>query len=365
ELLAWFDSSSSTMSCVMFSQQCCVGTAGGRPALPQGAVFIVSTTYVGLLMRSQLAIPLGLIVVPGDSDLETCREHIQRLQEEEAAKPKILSSQRLSPKWCFLDPTTADRFYRIDRAQEHLNYVSEISQEEIFILDPELVVMTTVGTSPSAALDPASTPVNSSSSQRQRVNSDSSAVEALTHNTTPVASKLSRAGCIHRSNTTAADFRPRLRQEKSQKTSETEREREKEMLIECVKNKDVKKLQELHLKGADLTALDQSDCSLLHHAVSTGSKEMVRYILDNAPNDLLDVTEKLHGETVLHRAASLCHRTICHYLVEAGASLMKTDLQGDTPKNRAEKAHDAELAAYLENRQHYQMIQREDQETAV
>lgn len=32
------------------------------------------------------------------------------------------------------------------------------------------------------------------------------------------------------------------------------------------------------------------------------------------------------GETVLHQAASLCHRTICHYLVEAGASLMKTDL---------------------------------------
>lgn len=39
--------------------------------------------------------------------------------------------------------------------------------------------------------------------------------------------------------------------------------------------------------------------------------------------------------------------------------------QGDTPKHRAEKAKDAELAAYLENCQHYQMIQREDQETAV
>ncbi|KAK9523723.1 hypothetical protein VZT92_017626 [Zoarces viviparus] len=316
----------------------------------------------------QASIPLGLIVVSGDSDLETCREHIQRLQEEEAAKPKSLSSQRLSPKWCFLDSTTADRFYRIDRAQEHLNYVSEISQEEIFILDPELVVMMTVGTSPSAMPDlvnPASSLVNSSSSQRQRVNSDSSAGEALTHDTTPVASKLSRAGCIHRSNTTAADFKPGQRQEKGQKTSETEREREKEMLIECVKNKDGKKLQELHLKGADLTVLDSSGCSLLHHAAATGSKEMVRYILDNVPSDLLDVTEKLHGETVLHRAASLCHRTICHYLVEAGASLMKTDLQGETPKNRAEKAHDSELAAYLENRQHYQMIQREDQETAV
>ncbi len=39
--------------------------------------------------------------------------------------------------------------------------------------------------------------------------------------------------------------------------------------------------------------------------------------------------------------------------------------QGDTPKHRAEKAKDTELAAYLENRQHYQMVQREDQETAV
>uniref|UniRef100_A0A665UIM9 Diacylglycerol kinase n=1 Tax=Echeneis naucrates TaxID=173247 RepID=A0A665UIM9_ECHNA len=235
----------------------------------------------------QSSIPLGLIVVPGDSDLETCREHIQRLQEmddpvtvplclsviqEEAAKPKIVSSQRLSPKWCFLDCK-----------YEHLNYVSEISQEEIFILDPEMIVTTTIGTSPSANSDP-------------------------------------------------VDPAPDMRN--------------------------------------NLTALDQSDCSLLHHAVSSGSKEMVRYILDNGNRSFclmvsLSLSLWTSGETVLHRAASLCHRTICHYLVEAGASLMKTDLQGDTPKNRAERAQDAELAAYLENRQHYQMIQREDQETAV
>lgn len=39
--------------------------------------------------------------------------------------------------------------------------------------------------------------------------------------------------------------------------------------------------------------------------------------------------------------------------------------QGETPKQRAEKANDPELADYLENRQHHEMIQREDQETAV
>eukprot|EP00063_Salmo_salar_P007057 XP_013981892.1 PREDICTED: diacylglycerol kinase zeta-like isoform X8 [Salmo salar] len=389
----------------------------------------------------EASIPLGLIVVPGDSDLETCRSHIERLQEDfisihpsfnrlvlqedEGAKPKTLSSQKLSPKWCFLDSTTADRFYRIDRAQEHLNYVTEISQDELFILDPELVITETVSTSPgmpdlvdsSGELPEASSkfafPSSSSSpppspgpsptspqsdseamavrhkkshffspsgfpfpvrkritelqktTQRKRTSSDSSVVEALAHSGSLRSSKpaLTRAGCIHRSNTTAADFNPTLRSEKN--TLCNTDKVSPEVLIECVKRKDHLKLKELHKLGADLSVQDPPGCTLLHYAVDTGSKETVKYILDNAPTDILDVTEKENGETVLHKAASLCQRTICHYLVEAGASLMKTDLQGDTPKHRAEKAKDAELAAYLENRQHYQMIQREDQETAV
>uniref|UniRef100_A0AAX7V821 Diacylglycerol kinase n=1 Tax=Astatotilapia calliptera TaxID=8154 RepID=A0AAX7V821_ASTCA len=330
----------------------------------------------------QASIPLGLIVVPGDSDLETCREHIQRLQEEEAAKPKNLCSQRLSPKWCFLDSTTADRFYRIDRAQEHLNYVSEISQEEIFILDPELVVMTTVGTSPSAMADlvnPAPSPVNSSSSPRQHMNSDSTEAEVLTHNKEPVTSKLSRlvtlkyAPCFLHvlcRSSRLFGFQPAACW--TLITNLVCHRVKKAFLLTFISPVYHLQLQELHLRGADLTVLDQSGWSLLHHAVSTGSKDMVRYILDNGnrkassgDEDLVFTVMKNIGETVLHQAASLCHRTICHYLVEAGASLMKTDLLGDTPKNRAEKAEDAELAAYLENRQHYQMIQREDQETAV
>lgn len=54
-----------------------------------------------------------------------------------------------------------------------------------------------------------------------------------------------------------------------------------------------------------------------------------------------------------------------NFYSESELILMSLHFQGDTPKHRAEKAKDAELAAYLENRQHYQMIQREDQETAV
>ncbi|XP_078479110.1 diacylglycerol kinase iota-like, partial [Lampetra planeri] len=100
----------------------------------------------------EASVPVGVIVVPGDCDLDTCREHIERLQEDlpaaDAALPRlpehegegrtrILSSQKLSPKWCFLDSTSADRFFRIDRMQEQLHFLSDMSAEELFVLDPE------------------------------------------------------------------------------------------------------------------------------------------------------------------------------------------------------------------------------------
>ncbi|CAF87786.1 unnamed protein product, partial [Tetraodon nigroviridis] len=54
------------------------------------------------------ATPLGVITVPGDSDLETCRLLIERLhdnldQDCDDVRRESLSSQSLSKKWCFLD----------------------------------------------------------------------------------------------------------------------------------------------------------------------------------------------------------------------------------------------------------------------
>ncbi|KAM5248286.1 diacylglycerol kinase zeta isoform 2-T2 [Ctenodactylus gundi] len=261
----------------------------------------------------EASVPLGAVVVPGDSDLELCRAHIERLQQEpDGAGAKSPMCQKLSPKWCFLDATTASRFYRIDRAQEHLNYVTEIAQDEIYILDPELL--------------------------------GASARPDLPTPTSP----LPASPCSPLPRSLQGDAAPP----------------QGEQLIEAAQRNDFCKLQELHRAGGDLMHRDERSRTLLHHAVSSGSKEVVRYLLDHAPSDILDAVEE-NGETCLHQAAALGQRTICHYIVEAGASLMKTDQQGDTPRQRAEKAQDTELAAYLENRQHYQMIQREDQETAV
>ncbi|KAI3371029.1 hypothetical protein L3Q82_023516, partial [Scortum barcoo] len=356
----------------------------------------------------EASMPLGVITVPGDSDLETCRLLIERLHDDldqdcDAMKGECLSSQKLSMKWCFLDckfkpahcssaesgsqlipalclsGTTADRFYRIDRAQEHLNYVTEISQEELYILDPELVVKETVGTSPgmpnlvdseehpdqqrqfafpcSPSTPTTSTTPRSRDLQRKRISSDSSVADALSQSSSKTAlCRFISDGFFCSSSSLISDSPSSATSHNPEKDAE---------LINCIKTEDLNRLMELHQQGADLLLQDPAGCTLLHHAVEAGSKEILKYLIDNVPTSHLDITEKETGETALHKGASSCQRSICHYLVEAGASLMKTDLQGETPKQRAEKADDQELAEYLENRQHYQMIQREDQETAV
>uniref|UniRef100_A0A669BBH3 Diacylglycerol kinase n=1 Tax=Oreochromis niloticus TaxID=8128 RepID=A0A669BBH3_ORENI len=266
-------------------------------------------TFLTLTFMFPAALPLGVITVPGDSDLETCRLHIDRLQDNLEQRRgsqythgdgESLSSQKLSMKWCFLD----SRCVLMCRLfQEHLNYVTEISQEELYILDPELVSKETVGTSPSMP-----DLVDSEEHQDQQFAFPCSPVDVAVF---------------------------------------------------------VVQLRELHQQGADLLLQDGDGCTLLHHAVEAGCKDIVKYLIDNVPTSHLDVTEKETGETALHKAATSCQRSICKYLVEAGASLMKTDLQGETPRQRAANANDPELADYLKSCQHYQMIQREDQETTV
>ncbi|KAJ6219702.1 hypothetical protein RDWZM_005514 [Blomia tropicalis] len=56
--------------------------------------------------------------------------------------PAYVSSSSMTNKfvsndWCFVDSCTAERFFRIDRAQEHLHYVVDICNEDLYILDPQ------------------------------------------------------------------------------------------------------------------------------------------------------------------------------------------------------------------------------------
>ncbi|XP_058386927.1 diacylglycerol kinase iota isoform X8 [Diceros bicornis minor] len=269
----------------------------------------------------EASIPLGILVVRGDCDLETCRMYIDRLQEDlqsvssgsqrvhyqdhETSFPRALSAQRLSPRWCFLDATSADRFYRIDRSQEHLHFVMEISQDEIFILDPDLALSQQAGTPPGMP---------------------DLVVEQASGS--PVSS-------------------------------------EDHAILQAVIAGDLMKLIESYKNGGSLLIQGPDHCSLLHYAAKTGNGEIVKYILDHGPSELLDMADSETGETALHKAACQRNRAVCQLLVDAGASLRKTDSKGKTPQDRAQQAGDPDLAAYLESRLNYKIIGHEDLETAV
>ncbi|XP_029681282.1 diacylglycerol kinase iota isoform X4 [Takifugu rubripes] len=265
-----------------------------------------------------ISIPVGIVVVRGDCDLETCRLYIDRLQEdlhqapstghrvhyqdECRGVPRTSSSSRLSSNWSFLDSTSADRFYRIDKAQEHLHFVTEICQDEVFILDHEGPVVSQ-GVSPGMpdlVVEPTTgTPL-----------------------TTDEQALLMAAG--------AGDVT---------------------MLSECIR------------RGVSLLVRDSGGCSALHIAAQKGHAELVGFILQQGSKVLLDLTDREKGDTALHKAAAEKLHAVCRLLVEAGASLKKTNFQGKTAADQADG--DAELATYLSGQRHPSSNNRDDLETAV
>ncbi|KAM6961659.1 diacylglycerol kinase iota isoform 3-T3 [Tautogolabrus adspersus] len=265
-----------------------------------------------------ISIPVGIVVVRGDCDLETCRLYIDRLQEdlhqapstghrvhyqdECRGIPRTSSTSRLSPNWSFLDSTSADRFYRIDKAQEHLHFVTEICQEEVFILDHEAPTVSQGSSTgmPDLVVEPnAGSPLSS----------------------------------------------------------------EDQALLKAASTGDLSTLSECVRRGVSLLVRDSGGCSALHIAARNGHTELVSFILQQGSKVLLDLTDREKGDTALHKAASEKQHSVCHLLVEAGASLQKTNFRGKTPAEEAEG--DSELATYLSAQQNTSSAPHEDLETAV
>ncbi|XP_042638625.1 diacylglycerol kinase iota [Orycteropus afer afer] len=310
----------------------------------------------------EASIPLGILVVRGDCDLETCRMYIDRLQEDlqsvssdsqrvhyqdhDSSFPRALSAQRLSSRWCFLDATSADRFYRIDRSQEHLHFVMEISQDEIFILDPDMVVSQQTGTPPGMpdlVVEQASGMSDWwNPALRKRMLSDSGLGTITPHYEDLNGKDLNHSRVLQ-----------------SPVSSEDH------AILQAVITGDLMKLIESYKNGGSLLIQGPDHCSLLHYAAKTGNGEIVKYILDHGPSELLDMADSETGETALHKAACQRNRAVCQLLVDAGASLRKTDSKGKTAQDRAQQAGDLDLAAYLESHQNYKIIGHEDLETAV
>ncbi|XP_078000630.1 diacylglycerol kinase zeta-like isoform X2 [Glandiceps talaboti] len=292
------------------------------------------------------SVPLGIIVVDSDSDLEQIRAHINRLlevfilQDSASANGNKVS---LSPTWCFLDSTTADRFFRVDRSQEHLHYVTDISSDDLYVLDPEL-------TKPSNSVQDAMPDI---------LNNDAAAENA---------GRMRPNGAASGSEPSLLASPVNQRREVSTPTGISDTAHLNpldKMLIDTSKRGDTQKFFELLKTGANIFSTDQHGMTALHHAARFGHKDIVKCIIDNCDKSVLDIVDREKCQTALHKAAWYQRRTICRMLVAAGASLTKTDYQGNTPRLQALKADDQDLAAFLESKEHYQLVVSEDQETAV
>ncbi|KAJ8032548.1 Diacylglycerol kinase zeta [Holothuria leucospilota] len=306
------------------------------------------------------SVPLGIILVDSDSNLEHIRAHIDRLLEVYILQDNSAngSASSLSPSWCFLDSTTADRFFRIDRSQEHLHYITDISSDDLYVLDPErtkpspLTGEQKAGSMPDLLAQEGShrmpphlilgnsLPIPSSGPLLQ-----SRSCEAIM----PPVPGISSPTTVRRDLVGVSDTAHLNPIDKS--------------LMDVSKRGDPTKFAELHRKGANLEARDQHGMTVLHQAARFGHKEIVQYIIENGPKSLLDAVDYEKNQTALHKAAWYTRRTICTMLVEAGASLTKTDYQGNTARLQAMKAEDSELAEYLEK--HEVSPKGQNHETAV
>lgn len=68
--------------------------------------------------------------------MHTCKRDLVKISIPRYAHKK--SKHMFINSYLTILATTAERFFRIDKAQEHLHYITDISSEDLYILDPDM-----------------------------------------------------------------------------------------------------------------------------------------------------------------------------------------------------------------------------------
>ncbi|XP_065156673.1 eye-specific diacylglycerol kinase isoform X4 [Atheta coriaria] len=307
-------------------------------------------------LLSQAAQPVDQIEVSPAADLEQVRVQINKLLGEPLKD------------WCFVDSCTAERFFRIDRAQENLHYVADIATDNLYILECENALPPTPTDDDTAVPSPSS---NHYVIPEMRVSDEGSLDSPSDH--PPMSPKVMQSpeeiANIQNGDRSTSGVKIRsitdrlfgLTQDSYSCISNLLQfflsmvARPSEALLKAAKVGDLQTIKELHTQGYSLLSKDGSGQTVLHIAARYDQKEVVRYLLSQAPSVLVDMRDVTLGQTALHKAAQYKCRAICCMLIASGASLTITDLKGLSPRLLAIQAEDHELAAYLESQERYQM----------
>ncbi|XP_017083823.1 eye-specific diacylglycerol kinase isoform X17 [Drosophila eugracilis] len=276
-------------------------------------------------MLRKLANKLGHIDIESQCDLEHVRNMLNAKFEESISYPKV------SQDWCFIDACTAEHYFRIDRAQEHLHYICDIAIDELYILDHEAATMP-------------QTPDQERSfaafSQRQAQNERRQLDQAQGRGP----------------GSTDEDLQIGSKPIKVMKWKSPILEQTSDAILLAAQSGDLNMLRALHEQGYSLQSVNKNGQTALHFACKYNHRDIVKYIIASATRRLINMADKELGQTALHIAAEQNRRDICVMLVAAGAHLDTLDSGGNTPMMVAFNKNANEIATYLESKQGTQPV---------
>ncbi|XP_052849066.1 eye-specific diacylglycerol kinase isoform X13 [Drosophila gunungcola] len=270
-------------------------------------------------MLRKLANKLGQIDIESQCDLEHVRNMLNTKFEESISYPKV------SQDWCFIDACTAEHYFRIDRAQEHLHYICDIAIDELYILDHEAATMP-------------QTPDQERSfaafSQRQAQNERRQMDQAQGRGP----------------GSTDEDLQIGSKPIKVMKWKSPILEQTSDAILLAAQSGDLNMLRALHEQGYSLQSVNKNGQTALHFACKYNHRDIVKYIIASATRRVINMADKELGQTALHIAAEQNRRDICVMLVAAGAHLDTLDSGGNTPMMVAFNKNANEIATYLESK---------------
>ncbi|XP_017851548.1 eye-specific diacylglycerol kinase isoform X2 [Drosophila busckii] len=286
-------------------------------------------------MLRKLANKLGTLEVESQSDLEHVRHLLNMKFDESISYPKV------SQDWCFIDSCTAEHYFRIDRAQEHLHYIYDIAVDELYILDHEAATMPQTPDQERSFAAYSQRQAQSERRQMDQAQGNGSTDEDLQiGKPIKVMKWKSNKDRLFSFNEDVFGygFSPILEQ-----TSDA--------VLLAAQSGDLMMFRALHEQGYSLQSVNRSGQTALHFAVKYNHKEIVRYIISSATKRVINMQEKESGQTALHIAAEQNQRDICVMLVAAGANLQARDVGGNTAMMAAFNKNATEIATYLESKE--------------
>lgn len=249
---------------------------------------------------------------------------------------KLLSKDYQMDLCCFLDSCTAERFFRIDRGQEQLHYVTDVASEAVYVLEEDSTTTTIQNTNETDSstqgqashyddkkkkLTSASDEKLNEQQQQQQISSDKYSMGGKKLETSPTLKNRKTSTIKEQQYSTDDKYQSSSSSSSKQQISQsrhnlnsgtnyispTDRlfglssdvhtftsgllEKTSDAILRAAKVGDLKGIKDLHERGYSLLSIDSSGQTALHIAARHGHKDIVRYLIACAPTSIINMID--------------------------------------------------------------------------